>query len=134
MKSKSKYPYSKSRVYFSVLISAFSLILALQLLPTPALILCYSASTSIIATITFLLKRRYFYTKTTEAHQRVADKNVEKRTSWKLLILFFLVMILILVSPLFLASFLDPHTWFILMVSFTSGVSISEILLYVYMR
>lgn len=134
MKSKSKYPYSKSRVYFSVLISAFSLVLALQLLPTPALILCYFASTAIIATITFLLKRRYFYTKTTEAHQTVADKNVEKRTSWKLLILFFSVMILILVSPLFLASFLDPNTWFILMVSLTSGVSISEILLYVYMR
>lgn len=131
---KSKYPYPKSRIYLSVIITVWSLILTLQLLQTPALILRYFASTFIIATITFIIKRHYFYTKITVTHQRVANENLKNRTPWKLLILLFSVMIAILVFPLFLASYLDPYTWFILIVSLTSGISIGEILLYVYMR
>ena len=134
MKSRSKYPHSKSRILLSILMSALSLVLALLLLPTPALILYYFASTSIIVAITFLLKRRYLYTDTTGTHQGVSGENVEKRASWKLLIFLFLLMIAILVAPLFLASLLDPRAWFILVVSLTSGVSISEIALYAYMR
>lgn len=131
---KSKYPYPKSRIYLSVIITVLSLILVLQLLQTPALILRYFASTITIATIIFILKRRYFYTKITETNQGVANESLEKRISLKLLILVFSVMIAVLTAPLFFAGFLDPYTWFILMVSLTSGISIGEILLYVYMR
>lgn len=131
--TKSKYPYSKSRIYLSVVLAVLSIVLALPLLPTPVLILYYFASTFVIATITFILKRRYFYTKKTETHQRVANENLENRISWKLLILFFSVMIIIMVFPLFLAS-AHPYAWFILMISLTSGISISEIILYLYMR
>lgn len=130
---KNKYPYSKSRIYLSVVLAVLSLVLALQLLPTPVLILYYFASTFVIATIIFILKKRYFYTKKPETHQRVANENLENRISWKLLILLFSVMIIIMVFPLFLAP-VHPYAWFILMVSLTSGISISEIILYVCMR
>ena len=130
---KSEYPYSKSRIYLSVVLAVLSIVLALPLLPTPVLILYYLASTFVIATIVFILKRRYFYTKKTETHQGAANENSEKRISWKLLILLFSGIITIMVFPLFLAG-AHPYAWFILMISLTSGISISEIVLYVYMR
>lgn len=132
--TKSRYPYPKSRIYLSIIITIMSLILALQLLPTPILILYYFASTLIIAAMIFILKRRILYTKKTGTHQRSSNEDSENLISWKLLILLFSVMITIMVAPLFLANFLDPYIWFILIISLTSGISISEITLYVYMR
>jgi hypothetical protein len=131
---KSKYPHPKSRIYLSVIITVLSMTLALPLLPTLPLILYYFISTGIIVTITFILKRRFFYTEPTEIHQRASKEESEPHISWKILLLVFSIIILVMMSPLFLASVLDPSAWFILMISFTSGISISEILLYVYMR
>jgi uncharacterized protein (TIGR02246 family) len=54
--------------------------------------------------------------------------------SWKILMLVFCMLLAALFVPLFLAWVLPSEAWFVLIVSFTSGVSIAEVLLYLHMR
>lgn len=128
------YTNSKIRIYWSIIITVLSLILAFLLLQTPTLILRYFASTLIITTLVFILKRRYFYSRIRENYKDATEGDSEAPSSWKPVILLFLVMIIVLVFPLFLAGFLDSYTWFIFIISLTSGISISEVALYVYLK
>lgn len=47
-------------------------------------------------------------------------------------LLMLLMSIALLVLPLLLARVLDPYIWFILIVGFTTGFSVAEILFYLY--
>lgn len=53
------------------------------------------------------------------------------RTPWGTLIATFLMIIGFFMAPLLLARFLPAEIWFVSMISLTSGVSLSEVILYV---
>lgn len=125
------YPYSKNRVFLSVAVAVLSIILVLTtLLGDATLLIYYAFSTCVVIIITFLLKKRFYSLLTTEAPQKTTE-NEDKRTSWKVLIATFLMLIGLTMVPLLLAGLLSGPAWFIMITSFTSGVSISEIGLYV---
>lgn len=126
-----QYPYSKNRVFLSVIILVLSTIFALTLLLSEALlVLYYFLSTFIVATITFFLKK-YLYRLLIIGESR--DDDEEKETDhapWKSLLIAFSMLIGFIAVPLLLAGLLSGAFWFLMITSFTSGVSISEIVLY----
>jgi uncharacterized membrane protein len=129
---KSQYPYSKNRVLLSALITILSTGLALTLLQYyPLWVLYYLLATLAITVITFFLKQRLYSLMLTAQENHVEDDKEPKRASWKSLLAAFVMLLGFVATPLLLAGFLDPTTWFILITGLMSGVSISEIALYV---
>jgi nitrate reductase NapE component len=100
------------------------------LLDYASLLLAYLTSTLAVTIITFFLKKRLYALITTQAEQ-AENANEKKRTSWKVLLISFLMMLGFIVAPLLLAGVLGGTTWFVFVTSLISGVSISEIVLYV---
>ena len=129
-----RYPYPEKRVYLSAAIAGLSIILALALLSNqPVLIIYYFFSTITFTVITFLLKKRLYTFILMDENEENSHKN-EDRAPWKAMLLVLLMSLAFLIAPLLLAGILSGPIWFIMIVSFTSGVSISEIILYIRMR
>ena len=129
-----RYPYPENRVYLSAAIAGLSIILALALLLNqPILTIYYFLSTIMFTATTFLLKRRlYTFLRMEKTEEK--KRQTEERTPWKALLLVLLMSLALLLGPLLFAEILSGPVWFIMIVSFTSGVSISEIVLYLQMR
>ncbi len=129
---KKKYPYSKSRVYLSAIIAILSLILALMsLLQESILMLLYYFFFTVILTVaTFLLKTRLYPFLMREQFEAEKTQAKTDHTPWKALLLVVFMLIVFLAIPLLLAGFLSAQAWVILMLSFATGVSISEVVLY----
>lgn len=129
-----RYPYPERRVYLSAVIAGLSIILALALLSSqPVRIVYYFLLTIIFTVITFLLKRRLYTLILMDKDEEESLKN-EEGTPWKALLLVFSMTLVSLIAPLLFAEILMGPVWFIMIISFTSGVSISEIVLYFRMR
>lgn len=126
------YPYSKSRVYLSTIMAILSLMLALMfLLQEPTLLLLfYFFLTTILTAATFLLKINLYPLLMREKIDTEKKQAEIGPTPWKALILVVLMLIVSFTVPLLLAGFLGGSLWVILVLSFTTGVSISEIILY----
>jgi len=138
---KKKYPYSKNRVYLSTTIAVLSLLLAgtlFQTDPTSVLpnLLYFLLSSFAVTIATFLLKMR-LYPLITEGFSTTEQPRGQTETSgltWKMLLLVFCMLVAPILVPLLLAGVLGGPGWFILITSYILGVSISEILFYVYTR
>lgn len=129
-----RYPYPESRVYLSGVIAGLSIILALTLmLDQPLLMLYYFLSTLAATGVTLLLKRRLYTLLLNDADDE-GTREPEDRTPWKILLLTLLMSMAFLIAPLLLTQILSATVWFIMIASFTSGVSLSEIILYLQMR
>lgn len=125
------YPYSKSRVYLSAAIAILSVILALTLLRENVSWLVYYLFSTFIATVaTFLIKTRLYPIIMSQKLETEQDQNKANQAPWRTLLPAFSMMLLFLLVPLLLAGFLGGAIWFIVIVSFTSGVSLSEIVFY----
>lgn len=138
---KKEYPYSRNRVYVSIIIALLSVLLAVILFqsdPTSAFnyVLYYLLSTIIITIATFLLKMRLYPliadgSLTTDQPQ---EQTKRSGSTWKMLVAVFFMLVASMLVPLLLAPILGGPAWVILMTSFISGVSISEIVFYLYTR
>lgn len=129
-----RYPYSKNRVYLSTAIAGLSILLAVAFfLNEPLLAVYYSLSTTGITIVTFLLKRR-LYALMSAQEDLEREPATEEGTPWGTLLLVLLMSVAIFVAPLLLTQVLSATVWFIVIVSFTSGVSISELILYLQTR
>lgn len=129
--TKRSYPYPKSRVYLSVAIAILSVFLALTLLRENVFLLLNYLFLTLIATFaTFLLKVHLYAFITSQKLETKESQTEMNHTPWKELLLAFIMLLLFLLVPLLLAGFVSGPIWFILLVSFTSGVSISEVVLY----
>lgn len=121
-------------MYLSAVIAGLSMILALALLSgQPILTGYYFFSTIIFTIITFLLKK-HLYTFILTDRSEEETRESEEHTPWKAMLLIIFMSLASIVAPLLLAGILSGAIWFVMIVSFTSGVSISEIVLYLEMR
>lgn len=132
-RSHIKYPFNVSGIYTSVIIAILSIVLATLLLRDLLHLLYYLLSTILITVVTFILKKNIFYPRLARLNKDHAKTSEGGKRTWMLLILIFLGLIATLILPLFLTKVLDPYVWLILIISFTTGVSVAEILLYLYM-
>lgn len=128
---RERYPYSRNRALLSAIIAILSTILALTVLLNDIILMpYYFFSTFIVVIITFFLKKRLYAFLTDENLQSEAE-NEKEGTSWKMLLVAFFMLIGFIAAPLLLAGLLNPSLWFIMITSFMTGVSISEIILYI---
>lgn len=109
------------------------MILALTLLLFDTiLMLYYFFATFIVVIVTFFLKRRLYNYLVTK--NQAENKEDNKRSSWKILLITFFMLIGAIGIPFLSALFLSGAIWFIMIASFLTGVSISEIVIYVQAR
>jgi hypothetical protein len=135
---KGAYPSRMSGVYLSSIVAVWSVILALLLLQNVPLLAYYLLTTAIITASMFVLKM-HLYTRpklaeTQTNKEQMSVKGEKRPGSWKTLMLVFCMLLAALFVPLFLAWVLPSEAWFVLIISFTSGISIAEVLLYLHMR
>lgn len=116
--------------------AVLSLILALMMLLNESILmlLYYSFFTIILTVATFLLKIWLYPFLTTEKSETEKNQAEKDRTPWKAILLVFSILIVLIIVPLLLARFLTGPLWFILILSFTTGVSISEVAIYFHTR
>jgi len=131
--NEKRYPYSRNRVLINLGIAASSLILALILLSSDVIsLLLYLMSTSVFVIVTLLLKR-ILYPKVIAADSGQEDLSGSDKPTpfWKTAIPAFLLLLGFVAAPLLLAGLVPGVIWFITMISFTTGIGVSEIVFYV---
>jgi len=125
------YPYSRNRLILSSIIAILSTFLAITLLLDETSLLPYFfLSTLVAAAITFFIKRHLYPLLINENRESKTEKE-KKAASWKILLITAFMLIGSILVPLLLARFLSGPAWIIMITSFMSGVSISEIVFYI---
>ena len=124
MKLHYEYPHTWKLVVFSVFLSMVSLLFAVYTLNDASLILTYFLYVIFFTAFFFFLKLKIY-------SQRIAEAETSKQTSKKSILLLLLILIFGVSSPFLLILFVDPVTWFLIILSFIAGVNIPEIILYV---
>jgi len=115
------------RVYLSTTLTILSIIIAgLLLLPTnPLRLLYYGLLTAAITAVVFELKTHFAGWSTSF---------LSAQESLKPVVVLFLLLFSVLIVPLALAYFLPAEVWVILIVSFTTGLSLAEVVFYISRR
>lgn len=127
-----RYPFSMKRVYLSMTTTVLSAILAFLLLATqPIFLLFYAGLTAVLAAGIFVLKIR-FLMRILDTEDESPPEGEQVSTKWGSLILLFFISLAMVAFPFLLAGILDPSSWFTILISLSSGVSISEVSLYIY--
>ncbi|RLI46019.1 hypothetical protein DRO69_04030 [Candidatus Bathyarchaeota archaeon] len=134
-KEKVNYPFSKARVYFNAisglvifLISAYLLIVY----STLVLLTFYLIFSAIVSFGSFKLKLHLLY-KMQKAELETFEEETGKSQKW-LIILVAIALGIVLLLPVVSTLFLDPTIWFIIFSGFVTGMSFSEVLLYLQVR
>ncbi len=102
-----------------------SVILAFLLLREPFWLVYCFISVAIATAAIYFLKTRFSFLPEADDSQ----ESLKSRTRLRAL-LFFLMLLAVFLVPLVFAMFLDPYVWFILIISFTSGISLAEVFVY----
>jgi hypothetical protein len=126
--TKKKYPYSKNRVYVSISIATLSLLLAAMIFQNYQALAFYYILYSTISTMVFTI-----YPLVAEGSS-MEDESGTGLVTWKRLLLVFCMLIAPITVPLLLAGVLGGAAWFVLMISFILGVSLSEVIFYLNTR
>ena len=137
-KEKASYPFSKVRIYFNAVTMVVVLLVSISLLlnySTFTSLLCYLALSAIVTIVSFKLKLHLLLKmQKTETEVGGLDKGeTEDSERWKI-ILVVIGLGLLLLFPVISTVFLDPTSWFVGFSSFVTGMSISEVVLYFYIR
>jgi len=132
-KSGSTYPHSMRKVYLNLFTAVLSVLLALMLLSNdPLTLLGYIVFSASVIMIVFRLKTHPLnLQKRLKTDSSESEENSHK---WRWLILMFVTMIVILASPFLLAAVLPPYIWLAVIVGVGTGLSVAEVLFYVYRR
>ena len=131
-KTKQRYPHSTRRIYWSAILTVLSVLLAFLLLQDAFWLLLYLSNTLVFTAVLYIVKTRIIRMEDEPSND--SDETKPTRPFWKSMLLTLLVLLAIAAIPLLLAGFLPPYLWFTLLISFTSGTSISEIIIYLRMR
>lgn len=95
-----------------------------------SLLLYYVFCVAIITAIALILKVRFSSVREQEEDSGAEE---EKPTGLMMLFILFCVLAIFILAPLLLARFLPSSAWFILFISSISGVSLSDLLFYLYL-
>lgn len=126
-----KYEFSMSRLYMDTATAVLSVILAFLILKDVdiSLLLYYMLSVVLITVIALVLKIRF---SSVRGHEKDLAKEEGEPIGLMKLLILFCVLTMFIMTPLLLVRFLPSSVWFILLISFISGVSLSDLLFYLY--
>ncbi len=135
---KVRYPFSKFRVYFNVVVAVLSVIFSLAILfsvPNLLLLAGYFAFTVLTALLMYeakvyiLLRMQRTESASYDALQQEETEEKSLLEKWATLIVLVLVVVF-LGLPIILTQLMDPAWWFIGFSGFVTGTSLSEFILY----
>jgi len=137
-RKKGTYRHGIGRVYWSATLVALSVLMAALLLHNSFYRLAYYAVTTAAITALIFELKNHFAGRTTSflstKTQNTDSPQLEGQTSWKALIALFLLLVACVIMPLALAFVLPPEAWVILLLSFSTGVSLAEVFFYLSRR
>jgi len=129
------YPFSKARVYFNAIsgLLVFSISTYLLIVYSTFVLLAFYFALSLIVTlISFKLKLHILHRMYKNELETVKEET-EKSQKW-ILILVAIGLVIALLLPVISTLFLDSAIWFVLFSGFVTGMSLSEIILYLQVR
>ena len=125
----------------AILSIALALVIFLPRENSILLLSSYGIFMLVITVVAFKLRVRLLSIEKSEEAKETGQEAEKGTRGWKTVLLVFLVLLTVLTVPLFLAGILPlllgdlgRYIWFILIVSAASGISIAEILFYLYAR
>jgi hypothetical protein len=117
-------------VLLSAAIALLSTLLAVMLLLSdPILLLYYFLSTLAFTAITYFMKRP-LYRVIVAGESENSAREKRATSSRKIMLITFLILLGSLMIPLLLSGLLGGAIWVIMITSYASGVSLSEIVIY----
>jgi hypothetical protein len=133
-----EYPFGKNWVIASAVMSAIAIAFAIAVLGSDAFgISLYFLFTCSLTLVVLVLKFQYYSTRKEEIPEEYSSGGEEQASEdhWKRSFVILLIVIAIaLISPLIFSYILDPMWWIIIISGFVPGVSIPEVILYLYSR
>lgn len=129
------YPFSKGAVYWCAVIGVLSVATSLLILSAHIILLVFYFGTATVMTFVIVkLKLRYLLKKQLRSLESCDRKNIklvqDPAKKWRTILLvagFIVIVMLAIIS----VGFLDPAIWFICLNSVVTGLSLSEVLLYI---
>lgn len=133
-----KYDFSKVRVYLNAAVAILAIVFSVSILTRllQIMLLAYYFGLTVVVTFLMFKIKVLLIFKAQETNQKkeqpfaigqIEDKTYAKKRQ----ILFLMGLItLLLILPLILVFVLEPTYWFVSFTSFVTGVSLSEIVLY----
>lgn len=133
-----EYPFGKNWVIASAVMSGISIVFAIAILGADAFALfLYFLFTCSLILVVLVLKFHYYSTRNEEMPEEYSSEGEEQvpEGHWKRNFVILLILTAVaLISPLIFSLILDPLWWIIIISGFVPGVSIPEVILYLYSR
>jgi len=136
---KVKYNFGKIRVYLNAAVVVLAVIFSVSLLTkllNVLLLICYFGLTIIVTIVMFKIKVFLLFgmqgTNPKKEQFFTVGQNEDKTRvrKWKQILIFLSPITLCFILPLILVLVLEPAYWFVSFTSLVTGVSLSEIVLY----
>lgn len=127
------YPFGKIRVYWSATIIVLSVILAILMLRELVSLFMYVIFTVLLAVAVLALKMRFLRVSMAEPSDEELFETESGGQTLKSLLIMVVVLIAIISVPLLLGRFW-PELWFVSLISYTSSVSVAEVLFFLITR
>lgn len=127
------YPFGKIRVYWSATIIVLSVILAILMLRELVSLFMYVILTVLLAVAVLALKMRFLRVSMAEPSDEELFETESGGQTLKSLLIMVVVLVAIISVPLVLGRFW-PELWFVSLISYTSSVSVAEVLFFLITR
>jgi hypothetical protein len=138
-REQNPYPHSKKRVIVNSIVAVLSAIFAVFLLASDIILLAtYFAAAAILTILIFLIKER-LSRRNSNRERRDETQDGPRGLSIKTLLITFIGFLLLLTLPLLSAGLVEiglisAASWFITIISVTTGIGTSEVLIYLKSR
>lgn len=127
------YPFSRARVYFNAVAGLFTLLISASLLlgySSVLLLACYLFISAFTTFASFRFKLYLlFKMRKIDSETEVYPEEGQSGQKWKI-ILIAVILALLLLLPVVSTVFLDPVVWFVGFSGVVTGMSLSEVTLY----
>ena len=133
-----EYPFSRKWVYASAFLSVISITLTVVMLRDYLFAIILYFVFIFALTLVILAFKSHFYSAKEKEIREFQPMEIEEETRasiWtKSFVLLMLLTLLAFLSPLFLSFILPPEWWIIVISGFIPGMSLPEVILYLYSK
>lgn len=133
------YPHSKKRVIVNAIVAVLAVVFAVFLLANDITLLAIYSITAAIVTVLIFFVKEYLGRRISNSERQEESQKEARGVSIKTLLITFVGFLLVLTLPLLSAGLVEiglisAASWFIMIISITTGMGASEVLIYLKSR
>jgi hypothetical protein len=133
------YPHSKNRVIVNSIVAVLSVVFAVFFLENDITLLAIYFVTAAIAAVLIFFVKEYLGRRISNSERREENQKEARGVSIKTFLITFIGFLLALTLPLLSAGLvaiglISAATWFIMIISITTGLGASEVIIYLKSR